>query len=457
MKRYVCTVATGLLLALVSTGPATAGLPLLDDLQQGTQSTMFGDQTVGEQKNEAEVTQAQGNGNVNIAPALAIGGDAATWNAQGNDNNAQADVGQSNSASQSQDATQSQELERDGNRCCGGQSQAGEQSATVGDQTVGEQKNKAEVTQAQGNGNLNVSPAIAVFGDASTSNQQGNGNSADATVQQGNTVTQSQSSSQSQSLEQSGSGRGCCDGQSQAGEQSATFGDQTVGEQKNKAEVTQAQGNGNLNVSPAIAVFGDATTRNAQGNDNTARADVGQSNEATQSQSARQSEEFGRAGGGCCRPAHGPKPPEDCKQASDGWSKPCKSKDRPKKDECCGGPSQAGEQSTTFGDQTVEKQQNPATVEQYQGDGNLNVSPAIAVGGKQDHSCRSTCGNKHDPCRPKCGGEEKPAGGDAATRNAQGNGNTAHADVAQSNSATQSQSATQHQSLVQACKEVIGL
>jgi hypothetical protein len=365
MKRYVCTVATGLLLALVSTGPATAGLPLLDDLQQGTQSTMFGDQTVGEQKNEAEVTQAQGNGNVNIAPALAIGGDAATWNAQGNDNNAQADVGQSNSASQSQDATQSQELERDGNRCCGGQSQAGEQSATVGDQTVGEQKNKAEVTQAQGNGNLNVSPAIAVFGDA--------------------------------------------------------------------------------------------TTRNAQGNDNTARADVGQSNEATQSQSARQSEEFGRAGGGCCRPAHGPKPPEDCKQASDGWSKPCKSKDRPKKDECCGGPSQAGEQSTTFGDQTVEKQQNPATVEQYQGDGNLNVSPAIAVGGKQDHSCRSTCGNKHDPCRPKCGGEEKPAGGDAATRNAQGNGNTAHADVAQSNSATQSQSATQHQSLVQACKEVIGL
>jgi hypothetical protein len=392
MKRYVCTVATGLLLALVSTGPATAGLPLLDDLQQGTQSTMFGDQTVGEQKNEAEVTQAQGNGNVNIAPALAIGGDAATWNAQGNDNNAQADVGQSNSASQSQDATQSQELERDGNRCCGGQSQAGEQSATVGDQTVGEQKNKAEVTQAQGNGNLNVSPAIAVFGDASTSNQQGNGNSADATVQQGNTVTQSQSSSQSQSLEQSGSGRGCCDGQSQAGEQSA-----------------------------------------------------------------RQSEEFGRSGGGCCKSAHGPKPPEDCKRASDGWSKPCKSKDRPKKDECCGGPSQAGEQSTTFGDQTVEKQQNPATVEQYQGDGNLDVSPAIAVGGKQDHSCRSTCGNKHDPCRPKCGGEEKPAGGDAATRNAQGNGNTAHADVAQSNSATQSQSATQHQSLVQACKEVIGL
>ena len=355
MKRYVCTVATGLLLALVSTGPATAGLPLLDDLQQGTQSTTFGDQTVGEQKNKAEVTQGQGNGNLNIAPALAIGGDAATWNAQGNDNTARADVGQSNSASQSQDATQSQELEQDGNRCCGGQSQSGEQSATFGDQTVEEQRNDATVEQYQGNGNVNVSPAIAVFGDASTSNQQGNGNSADATVQQGNTASQSQSSSQSQSLEQSGSGRGCCNGQSQTGEQSATFGDQTVGEQKNRAEVTQAQGNGNVNVSPAIAVFGDAATRNAQGNGNSAQADIDQSNEATQSQSARQSQELGRSAAGCCKPAHGTKPPADCKRASHGWSKPCKAHDRPKKDDCCGGQSQAGEQSAAFGDQTVER------------------------------------------------------------------------------------------------------
>ena len=60
MKRYVCTVATGLLLALVSTGSAAAGLPLLGNTQQGSQTTIFGDQSVGEQKNEAAKPDVRG-------------------------------------------------------------------------------------------------------------------------------------------------------------------------------------------------------------------------------------------------------------------------------------------------------------------------------------------------------------------------------------------------------------
>ena len=40
----------------------------------------------------------------------------------------------------------------------------------------------------------------------------------------------------------------CCAGQSQAATQGATFGDQTAGEQKNDADVTQKQGNANANV-----------------------------------------------------------------------------------------------------------------------------------------------------------------------------------------------------------------
>ena len=109
MKRYVCTVAAGLLLALVSTGTATAGgLPDLG--QTATQVTSFGDQTVGEQSNDADVTQAQGNGNVNISPAIALLGDAETRNDQGNDNEATADVDQSNSVDQSQTAYQWQSV-----------------------------------------------------------------------------------------------------------------------------------------------------------------------------------------------------------------------------------------------------------------------------------------------------------------------------------------------------------
>ena len=95
--------------------------------QTGSQSASFGDQTVGEQRNEADVTQAQGNKNANVSPALGKGGNkqhrscgghvkkgrpahggAATWNAQGNGNAARADVDQGNTVDQSQDARQSQ-------------------------------------------------------------------------------------------------------------------------------------------------------------------------------------------------------------------------------------------------------------------------------------------------------------------------------------------------------------
>jgi hypothetical protein len=332
MKRYVCTVVIGLLLALASTGTATAGLPLLG--QSGSQVTSFGDQTVGEQSNDADVTQAQGNGNLNISPAIAVFGDAETWNAQGNDSTATANLDQSNSVGQSQSSTQIQSLEQGGSGCCDGQSQTGTQTAYGGDQTVGEQKNDADVEQWQGNGNVNISPAIALFGDAETWNAQGNGNTATANVDQSNSVDQSQSSIQKQALEQEGGacctphssckpqrgcslkghsesptwkkGKGgdCCDGQSQTGRQETTLGDQTVGKQRNDADVTQKQGNGNVNVSPAVGSGGkhescgakckwrpsgdDAKTVSGQGNGNTASAWVGQSNAATQTQEARQ-------------------------------------------------------------------------------------------------------------------------------------------------------------------------
>ena len=190
MKRYVCAVATGLLLALLSTGTATASLPLLGET--GTQVTSFGDQTVGEQKNDADVTQKQGNGNLNIAPAIGLFGDAETTNAQGNGNTATADVDQSNSVDQSQSSEQKQSLDQSDGSCCGGQSQTGEQKVYGGDQSVDEQKNDADVSQYQGNGNVNIAPAIAIFGDAESTNYQGNGNDADATVTQSNEAMKQQ-------------------------------------------------------------------------------------------------------------------------------------------------------------------------------------------------------------------------------------------------------------------------
>lgn len=220
MKRHICAAAGALVLALAGAGTATAGsLPILGG-QQGVQSASLGDQSVGEQKNDADVTQTQGSFNVNVSPAIAILGDASTKNAQGNDNTAVAGVGQSNEASQSQTVAQAQRLEGGSGGCCASGGQEATQTSEGGDQSVGEQRNDADVTQEQGNGNVNVSPAIAVGGgkqhdscgpcakehggdtgsSASTWNVQGNGNSAAAGVWQGNTATQSQSTWQGQSL-----------------------------------------------------------------------------------------------------------------------------------------------------------------------------------------------------------------------------------------------------------------
>jgi hypothetical protein len=353
MKRYVCTVAVGFVLALVGTGTATAGiLPVAD--QTGTQATTFGDQSVGEQKNDADVTQSQGNGNINIAPAIAIFGDAETSNEQGNDNTAIAVVDQSNSVDQSQSSIQEQSLEQDGGSCCDGQSQAGEQSTSFGDQSVGEQKNDADVNQYQGNGNINVAPAIAIFGDAKTTNEQGNGNAAVAVVDQSNSVDQSQSSIQKQSLEQDGGA--CC----------------------------TSKGDGPSRCAPKWDWVKHGTS---------------------------------------------------CKRQQP-W---------PVKDTCCGsGPSQTAEQTASFGDQSVGKQRNDAEVTQKQGNGNLNLAPAVSLGGK-----------KGDSCDAKCTTTWKPTGGGAETTNSQGNGNVAVAWVGQSNSVDQSQVAYQQQDVVDLCKGLV--
>src|SRR4029079_4592294 len=110
MKRHICAAAGALVLALAGAGTATAGsLPILGG-QQDVQSASLGDQSFGEQKNDADVTQTQGSFNVNVSPAIAILGDASTKNAQGNDNTAVAGVGQSNEASQSQNGAEAQRL-----------------------------------------------------------------------------------------------------------------------------------------------------------------------------------------------------------------------------------------------------------------------------------------------------------------------------------------------------------
>jgi hypothetical protein len=414
MKRYFCTVAAGLVLALTSTATASAdiGLPLPG--QSGTQEAFLGDQTVGEQKNTADVEQKQGNGNINISPAIGILGGAETTNSQGNGNYAESDVDQENEVEQSQDSTQKQDATQDG--CCDGQSQTGEQKTSFGDQTVGEQKNEATVSQEQGNGNINISPAIAILGNAETTNSQGNGNVAKSDVDQKNEVEQDQESEQHQSLEQSGSGGNCCGGQSQTGEQTTYGGDQTVGEQKNTADVEQKQGNGNINISPAIAILGNAETTNSQGNGNVAKSDVDQKNEVEQSQDSTQKQELSQQGGSCCTPKHGY------------GEKGC----------CERGSSQTGEQKSSFGDQTVGEQKNEATVSQKQGNDNVNISPAIAIGGGKNGSCYS-----------KCETSRHPLGGGAETTNHQGNGNYAESDIDQKNEVEQSQDSMQKQDLSQ--------
>jgi hypothetical protein len=103
--------------------------------QTGTQSNYFGDQA-SSQTNQATVEQKQGNENENFSPAFAFGkekgresscyskcesskkpgyghsfgGDAETTTYQGNGNEANANVGQSNSADQAQTSAQYQSL-----------------------------------------------------------------------------------------------------------------------------------------------------------------------------------------------------------------------------------------------------------------------------------------------------------------------------------------------------------
>jgi hypothetical protein len=360
MKRYVCTVATGLLLALVSTGTAAAiePLPLPIPDQSGTQEATFGDQTA-------------------------------------------------------------------------------------------QQSNDADVSQKQGNGNVNVAPAIAIFGDAETTTVQGSGNEATANVDQSNAADQSQSSEQKQSLDQEGGS--CCDGQSQTGEQTADFGDQTA-QQSNTADVDQWQGNGNLNIAPAVSIFGDAETKTVQGSGNEATANVDQSNEASQSQDSTQKQWLEQDGGSCCKPPVRCVEPDPCspKKEYGGYEKGTYGKEGPQ-DRCCEhGQSQTGEQTASFGDQTA-RQSNTADVTQKQGNLNGSFAPAIAFGkgkGKGNgDSCYSKCG------KPAYGGHS--FGGDAETKTVQGSGNTAIANVGQSNSADQSQTSYQRQNVVDLCKGLI--
>jgi hypothetical protein len=400
--------------------------------QDTEQSVKGGDQTV-DQSNTAEVVQKQGNGNFNLAPALSkgvFGGfdsgsqcgkcdyggkgksghqeepSATTRNSQGNDNDAHAKVLQGNWADQSQRSNQDQSvMPGSSSPWSKGGEQDADQSAKGGDQDV-HQGNDASVAQKQGNHNFNLGPALALgsgalsdpgcgcegkdrgdgksknFGGhddgANTSNYQGNGNDADAWVLQGNHADQSQRANQDQSVMSGATGLFGKSGEQDA-EQKAEGGDQTA-HQSNTADVTQKQGNGNVNVSPALSVFGgDAETTNYQGNHNDADATVAQGNDADQSQGANQDQTvmsgvtgmFGRAG------------EQDAEQKVEG-----------------------GDQSAT--------QSNDGSVEQKQGNGNINVSPAISI-----------------------------FGGDAESKNYQGNGNDADATVAQGNSADQSQTARQ--------------
>ena len=388
-------------------------------VQDANQSAKGGDQTA-DQSNTAEVKQKQGNGNFNLSPAFAKdfgsnqceptvkqkksnsngcggsdGPSATTKNAQGNYNDANARVGQDNAAAQSQHSNQDQSA-TSANSGYKGSEQKADQSAKGGDQSV-DQSNDASVTQKQGNHNFNLGPALALgsggwsgqdcgcwggsrgdgqlHDDAAKSwNAQGNGNSADARVDQGNTAGQSQRSNQDQTVMSESGDAYKGKGGDQDASQSAKGGDQDI-TQGNTADVTQKQGNGNVNIAPAVALFGgDASTSNYQGNHNTANARVDQDNDATQSQRSNQSQDV----------------------SSDG-----------------GRGDQSADQSAKGGDQDA-NQSNNADVTQKQGNGNINIAPAISL-----------------------------FGGDASTHNAQGNGNDGNANVGQGNTADQSQTARQ--------------
>ena len=262
------------------------------------------------------MTQKQGNGNVWIGPAIAIGGDAETTNYQGNGNKAKAEVEQENDVDQSQSSKQKQEISGDGGscceskghgkygyekkECCHGSSQTGEQKTSFGDQTVGKQENDADVTQKQGNDNFAFAPAVSFggnkgdscsskcgpskhgsygghgsYGDgAETTNYQGNeeqgggrgarqktrrrpearASSPEAAPGRARAWLQARRSSTTKGWKQ----KDCCERElgSQTGSQTAYFGDQTVEEQRNDADVTQKQGNDNVAFAPALSFGG---------------------------------------------------------------------------------------------------------------------------------------------------------------------------------------------------------
>ena len=125
--------------------------------------------------------------------------------------------------------------------------------------------------------------AIAVLGDAEASNEQKNVNVSDTEIKQENEVEQEQSSTQ-----QSGT-NGCCNGQSQAGEQKIYGGDQKVEEQENDADGRARADQRQRPLPPvAIAVLGDAEASNEQTNVNHSETDVKQENEVEQEQSSSQ-------------------------------------------------------------------------------------------------------------------------------------------------------------------------
>jgi hypothetical protein len=416
MKRYVCTVAAGLLLALAGTATASAnsGLPVLG--QSATQQSILGDQSVEKQENDADVTQEQGNGNVNIAPAISVFGDAETKNEQGNGNYAESDIEQKNDVDQSQSSSQEQKLAGDGDGCCKtGQSQAGEQKTSFGDQTVGKQENDADVTQSQGNENVSYAPAHTSEGkepscssecgksrypshgqrggDAETKNVQGNGNVAKSDVGQKNDVDQSQSSTQKQEL--SGKGGGCC---------------KPRHDDSNSCDRKKDDDKRSYDSKRGKSDHGD--TRSDDGDDRKC--------EWKKDDDDRKPED-------CRSPKtdHGRQPsydrPHECEPK---WDHGCDHGCKPAR-------GQAGEQHASFGDQTVEKQENDADVTQSQGNENVSYAPARTSDGKSQQPSYGT------------------RGGDAETKNAQGNGNYAVSDVDQRNTVDQSQVSDLEQALVQ--------
>ena len=316
MKRYLCTVAAGFALALVSTATASAdiGLPLPG--QSGEQETNLGDQIGGEAENDADVTQEQGNDNMNIAPAIAVFGDAETTNEQGNGNTASprstrrtsrsvADVGAGAVARRSELERRLLRRPEPGRRADG---------RTAATSRWRSRRTTPTSRRSRATATSRSSPRSRSSAMPRPRTRRGT-----ATLRSPTSIRRTTSTSRSprprsrtrQAAEPSKGydkkdekGKELLQAvKSQTGEQKTSFGDQTVGKQENDADVTQKQGNDNVDVSPAIAIFGDAETTNAQGNGNDPESDVDQGNEVEQAQESYQRQSLGQGGssnGHCC-------------------------------------------------------------------------------------------------------------------------------------------------------------